>query len=397
MLAGYDRAFNDELERAIQRCAGNRPLQQSLESMRGMRWSSYILGSLLRSCPRTASVPDSLNFIAWRMLSPIGERGEPRKALFDLDPQRDYDLSIGNPLLARFRTFLMHDIRSICGGKIRRLLLSPRRPPTLSIMPTRRKAEKKASTVSAEEIPDRPQSGEQELYDDLLDLLKRQSTPEWPLADLFMAILNGMPLKDQRRRFGHTRTDNMRQTLKTLFRDYGIRTSNDRLVALMDKYQDFKANRPDPDRKPRPKAMPKPDVPDEVRDFRSIIDVIQGAGGSASMAVLASKRSRWLSRKPRDPASVHRTACTTYLLRCWTRGAVSMASDTNWGHATKSIWTWKQQPDNGLSRAMPMPSCLAAGGAVMFSIWPPSSLHQVLRRCHADSQRSMLKCSVATG
>jgi hypothetical protein len=318
VLASYDRAFNDELERAIQRCAMNRPLQQSLEAMRGMEWASYILAALLNGCPRTASIPDALNDIAFKMLSRTGERGEPRKALFDLDPQRDYDLSVGNPLLARFRTFCNRGVLNACSGRVRRLMLNPRRPPTLSITQARRGAEKEADTVPADEIPDRPQSGEQELYADVLDLLKRQSTPEWPLADLFLAILNGMPLKDQRRRFGHNRADAMRRTQKTLLRDYGVRTGNIGLVAMMDRYKDFNANQPDPTRKLRPKPAPKPNLPDEVRDFRSILDVIQKQG-PCSLGVLASKRSRW---RPQPggarPASIARD-CTTYWPRCWKR------------------------------------------------------------------------------
>ena len=306
VLASYDRAFDSELERAIRRCAKNPPLRRSLEAMRGTQWASYILGALLRHCPRKVELEDALNYIAFRMLSPVSERGESRLGLFDIDPNRQYDFSIGDsPFLARFRTFLNRDVLNVCQGRVRRVLASVRPSGTVSITQARRMADQETGTVRADEIPDHPQSGEQELYDDLLDLLQQQSTPAWPLADLFHAILNGVPLKVQRQRFGHTRADAMRRTLKTLLRDYGMRTGNVGLVALLDKYED--ATRPNPNREPRPKPAPKPIVPDEVRDFRSIIDVIQKAGGSASMSVLASKRSRWLSRKPRNPASIHRT------------------------------------------------------------------------------------------
>jgi len=196
------------------------------------------------------------------------------------------------------------------------------RPGTVSITQASRGGEREADTVPADEIPDRPQSGEQELYADLLDLLKRQSTPAWPLADLFLTILNGMPLKDQRRQFGHTRADAMRRTLKTVLRDYGVRTGNLRLVTLLDKYKDFQANQPDPGKKPRPKPAPKPIVPDEVRDFRSILDVIQKQG-PCSLGVLASKRSRWLGRSPRNPASVHRTRLHDVLAAMLEKGVLA--------------------------------------------------------------------------
>ena len=43
--------------------------------------------------------------------------------------------------------------------------------------------------MSAEEIPGRVPGYDFEMLNDLLDLLRRRSTPEMPLADLFMSIL----------------------------------------------------------------------------------------------------------------------------------------------------------------------------------------------------------------
>jgi hypothetical protein len=302
VVASYDRAFDAELEQAIQRCADNPPLRQSLEAMRGTRWADYIVGAILRNCPGKVDLDDAVNYIVFRMLAPIGERGERRKALFDLDPERDYNFIIGaSPLMARFRTFLTNDLRSVCGGKVRRVLVSTRPPGTLTITPARKIADQQPGSVGVEEIPARPESGEKELFDDITELLQRQSTPAMPLSDLFQAILDGMPLRDQRKRFGHTAADTMRRTIKTVVRAYGDQTENHWRINLLNNVE----NPVRPEKRPKPAPKPKPDVPDEVRDFHSIIDVIQKAGGSASLAILASKRSRWLGRKPRDPNSTY--------------------------------------------------------------------------------------------
>lgn len=322
VIAGYDRAFDAELERAIQRCEDNMPLRRSLEAMRGTRWADYIVGAILRNCPTKVDLDDAVNYIVFRMLSRVGERGdrgEPRKALFDLNPQRDYDFTIGaSPLQARFRTFLANDLRSVCGGKVRRILATTRPPGTVSITQARKIADQQQGTVGVEEIPARPESGEGELYGDITDLLGRQSTPEMPLADLFQAILNGMPLKDQRRRFGHTAADAMRRTIKAVVRTYATRTGNYGLISMLDKAE----NPVRQERRPKPAPRPKLDLPNEVRDFRSIIDVIQKAGGSASMAVLGRKRSRWLERKPRDPSSIHPNRLRDVLAMMLEKGAL---------------------------------------------------------------------------
>ena len=271
--------------------------------MRGTRWADAIVGAVLKHCPTKVDLEDALNYIAFRMLSPVGERGSSgnqKKALFDLDFDREYDFNIGtSPLLARFRTFLNHDVMSVCSGKVRRVLVSVRPPGTMSITQARKIADQQPGSVGVEEIPARPESGENELFDDITDLLRRQSTPDRPLADLFQAILDGMPLKGQRRHFGHTAADAMRRTIKAVVRAYGDQTENHWLINLLDK-----AENPVPtEKRPKTAPTPKPDIPDEVRDFRSIIAVIQQAAGSASMAVLGHKRSRWLGRKPRDPNS----------------------------------------------------------------------------------------------
>ena len=112
VVQSYERAFQDGLEGLIQRSANNVPLRKTLETMRTCPiktasgctgWTDYIVGGLLRHCSRTVDLDGSLSYVAFRMLSPVGERGQPRQPLFDMDVNREYDVAVGNPLAARFK------------------------------------------------------------------------------------------------------------------------------------------------------------------------------------------------------------------------------------------------------------------------------------------------------
>jgi hypothetical protein len=59
-----------------------------------------------------------------------------------------------------------------------------------------------AGMVSPGEIPDRHQSHEPEMMNDLIELLRKQSTPNLHLVDLFYSILNKEGAEVQSRRFG---------------------------------------------------------------------------------------------------------------------------------------------------------------------------------------------------
>ena len=154
-LQSFERIFDDELDRLIQRCQDNPALQRTLQSMRDCpvrtakgctRWTDYALGALIRHCGNTVHLDDAFAYVMFRLLSRVGRRGQPRPCLFDMDPNREYDLAIGNPLLARFRTFLINDVRSIA-GKIRRFMLRPNREPTVPINRDARMATRKAVFV----------------------------------------------------------------------------------------------------------------------------------------------------------------------------------------------------------------------------------------------------------
>ena len=48
----------------------------------------------------------------------VGERGLPHKRLFDMDQNVSYNLRLGNPLEARFKTFLTNELRNFTMGRI---------------------------------------------------------------------------------------------------------------------------------------------------------------------------------------------------------------------------------------------------------------------------------------
>ena len=317
VVQSYDRAFQAELEKLIQRAGSNLPLQRSLEAMRQCPvrtasgcagWTNYIVGALLRNCPRTVDVDQAVNYIIFRMLGPRGERGEPRKTLFDLDTAYPYDTEIGSPLTARFKTFLMNDIRSVCAGKIRRLMAIRRPPGTISIAQGHRQADHAAGTTTADEIPDRHDPQYEELLADITGLLARQSTPDLPLLAVFQGMLRGENLRSLRTRIGYTRANTTRKAVYQVIEDYAARTDNFALRNLLAKYRDNKPDSTAPHSRFREKRVnPLAHLPPDVRDYISILQVVEAAGGRATMALLGKQRSRWLGRRPRNPASQART------------------------------------------------------------------------------------------
>ena len=134
---------------------------------------------------------------------------------------------------------------------------------------------------------------------DLLDLLRRRSTPTMPLADLFLSILQGEGTRVQRSRFGHSVADTGRKQIVQTISQYAQLTHNWSLLNLLDRIQN-----PDPVRQQAPAPEPsEPEFSPDERDFRSIVDVLEKNNRSVSMAVLGKSRRRWLERPPRDPNS----------------------------------------------------------------------------------------------
>ena len=198
VLDSYERLFQQQLEALIQRTR-DPALRQAFEHMRFCpvqtgqgrccRFIDYILGTLIRhGVTQQYDLEDSLQRIVFWMLSPVGERGGPKKSLFDFDESRPYDLRVGNPLQAIFRKYLTNAVRTVATGKVP-ALRRVQYPNRLSI--GYGQSDPSHGTVSPDEIAARVPSYDYEMLNDLMDLLRRQSTPEMPLADLFMSILRG--------------------------------------------------------------------------------------------------------------------------------------------------------------------------------------------------------------
>jgi hypothetical protein len=278
--------------------------------MRQFRFCNYVLGAMIRNgIPQRYDPEDSLQRIVFKMLSPVGERGMPHSNLFDIDLNRSYDLARGNPLEARFKTYLAMELRNITAGRIPALRRT-QRPGSLSIG-----YGQDQGMVSPDEIPGRATNTDQEMINDLTALLRRHSSPQLPLVDLFRSIMAGEATRVQRSRFGHDQADQGRQMIIQIIRQYAYQTQNTHLVQLLDRFQDFDATRPDP-RRPAPAPKPpKPKYPPDEQDYRSIIDVIERSGRQANLAVLGKLRRRWLERSPRDPNSPYPNRLADVLAR----------------------------------------------------------------------------------
>jgi hypothetical protein len=126
-----------------------------------------------------------------------------------------YNLQIGNPLEARFRTFLVRELKNIAMGRIPALRRT-QRPGSLSIA----YGGQDAGFVSPDTIPGRASVGDQEMLDDLVELLRQRSTPQMPLADIFRSILAGEGTRIQRARFGHDNADTGRRMIVQIIQQY---------------------------------------------------------------------------------------------------------------------------------------------------------------------------------
>ena len=186
-------------------------------------------------------------------------------------------------------------------------------PNRLSINYGRSGNEPAYGTVAAEEIPGRLPGYDYEMLNDLLDLLRQHSTPQMPLADLFLSILKGEGTRLQRSRFGYSTADMGRKIIVQTISQYAQRTHNWPLLHLLDRIQnpDTAPVRQQPPA-PRP---PQPQLSDDERDYRSVVDVLEKNGRSVSMAVLGKVRRRWLERQPRDPSSRHPNRLADVLAR----------------------------------------------------------------------------------
>ena len=157
----------------------------------------------------------------------------------------------------------------------------------------------------------------------IMELLRRRSTPDMPLVDLFLSILRGEGTRTQRSRFGHAIADAGRKIIVQTIEQYAYKTQNWQLLRLLDRFRDFQGTRPDPARQqPRPPKPSKPTYPPDEADYRSIVDVLEKHGRSASMMVLGKVRRRWLERPPRDPSSCQPNRLADVLARMTADGVL---------------------------------------------------------------------------
>src|SRR5207244_627726 len=143
----------------------------------------------------------------------------------------------GNPLQARFLTFLDYAVRNVARGKIPRLANVERRPEgTVSIGQGRWRPGEEAGGVSPDEIAARPDADADvgEMIADIEALLrKKERASGLPLTDLFRATLGGMAVHQQRTRFGDRPARAGRDAITRTIEDYARSSGNAALLHLL--------------------------------------------------------------------------------------------------------------------------------------------------------------------
>src|SRR5262249_14226800 len=117
-------------------------------------FSDYILGAILKNrLGRDFYLEGGIWDIFGEVVVPTSEAGSPRQTLFgSFDPNKVYSTE-GNPLVARFFTWLDFAIRTIRAGKVPRLSRTEYRPQgTMSIAQGRPKRNEPSAGVSPDQI-----------------------------------------------------------------------------------------------------------------------------------------------------------------------------------------------------------------------------------------------------
>ena len=240
VLNSYEQAFRQRLEGLIQRTK-DPALRRAFEDMRQCpiknmdgrcsRFVDYIMSALVKhGCHHQYDIEGSLQRIIFKMLGKVGERGLPHKSLFDFDESRPFNLRLGNPLQVMFKKYLSNEIRAINLGCIPSLR-TIQHPGRLSIGYG-------DDSISPDEIPGREESRDQELLDGLIRMLKKQSTSDLNLVDLFRSMLNKDRLKVQNRRFGQAQAAEGRKRIVQLIEQYARATQNWTMLRLLDRFRE---------------------------------------------------------------------------------------------------------------------------------------------------------------
>jgi len=296
-LQGVEQGFRRALDQLIART--NDPvLRAEFQKMRTCPirdsqgrcrdFTDYVLGTFLRHGCYGIDLDDAMQHAFFQLVSPRNMKGQSKVTVFDFDETRPYN-SGDNPLEARIKTSVGRLARTVCGGQIRKLRTLQRPSGTISI------GQGEAGLASPNEIADRSDPA-RELMQDILTLLHKREKrqPDLALVDLFQSMLRGESIKQQRATFGRQATDLGKRIVKDVIRQYAQDTDNYRLLSLIEG-------------KPRskPKPTPKPKLPPDEQDYRSIVSVLERNSRQANLAMLGSKRRRWLERPPRNPSSPH--------------------------------------------------------------------------------------------
>jgi hypothetical protein len=243
VLDSYEKAFHQKLEELIGRTKAP-DLRQAFEAMRRCpiksmdgrcsRFVDYIMSALVKSgCHRQYDVEGALQRIVFKMIGKTGERGLPHKGVFDFDESRPYNLRLGNPVQVMFKKYVSNEIRAIsmnCIPSIRTI----QRPGRFSIG----QGSEDAGMVSPDAIPDRPQSHEPEMMNDLIELLRKQSTPNLHLVDLFYSIIRKEGPEVQSRRFGMGQVARGKLMIVRTIEQYARDTQNWHMLRLLDRFRE---------------------------------------------------------------------------------------------------------------------------------------------------------------
>jgi hypothetical protein len=93
-------------------------------------------------------------------------------------------------------------------------------------------------TVSPDDIPNRAESDEPEMMNDLIALLRKQSTPNLNLVDLFHFVLGKEGGEMQRKRFGPSQAAVGRHMIVQTIERYAQATQNWQMLRLLDRFRE---------------------------------------------------------------------------------------------------------------------------------------------------------------
>ena len=319
ILKAYEFEFKRQLQNLIRR-TDDPELQQQFSRMldcpvvdsngRCRDFSEYILAALVKNgIHHRYDVESAMSYVLEKMLMDRSlKTGQTRSTLFGgFDAERDY-IPGTNPLQARFLKFVQNAVANIRAGRIPRLANNERRRQgTLSIGQGRQK-DAIGGVVSPDEIATRSSSdGDlQTLLGDIRSLLQRKEAAYGlPLADFFDDMMGGMRNAEQRKKYGETAAKKTRQVIIQTIKDYAESSGNFALLQMLKRFEDYNPTQP-AERKRKPKKTEKPNLPPKVKDYASIVALIEKLGRPVGTADLGKYRRRWLDYAPRDPDSHHK-------------------------------------------------------------------------------------------